>query len=163
MPHRVPGILVGGRAVRGELGRGFRGPVPHVHRETRPEQAVRHPPAHRPGAQHRYPRPRPGRSGRAHVVIPSVVVVAETVVLIFNPHRRTKQGSPPARGRYLTVLVSIWSKSPMPLVIPPPPDHCHITACFEDRLTPPKNRAQVVVRRMHHLTGAGDSLLVPLV
>ena len=49
--------------------------------EARPEQAVRHAPAHRPGAQHRYPRPRPGRSGRAHVVIPSVVFVAEVAAL----------------------------------------------------------------------------------
>ena len=61
------------------------------------------------------------------------------------------------------MLVLIWSKSPMPLVTPPPPDHCHITACLDERLTPPKNRAQVVVPRTHHLTGGLERLLVALV
>ena len=49
----------------------------------------------------------------------------------------------------------------MPLVIPPPPDHCHIRASGSDLLTPPKNRAQVDVPVRHQPDGAGESLLVP--
>ena len=40
---------------------------------------------------------------------------------------------------------SIWSRSPLkppiPLVTPPPPDHCHIRAWLLDLVTPPKNCA----------------------
>ncbi len=62
-----------------------------------------------------------------------------------------------------TWLVSIWSKSPTPLVIPPPPDHCHITACTLDSVTPPKNRAQVEVFGTHQPIGGGEMRLVPSV
>ena len=37
---------------------------------------------------------------------------------------------------------SIWSKSPCPLVKPPPPDHCHIRAYLLDDDCPPKNWAR---------------------
>ena len=50
-----------------------------------------------------------------------------------------------------------------PLVIPPPPDHCHITACTLDRVTPPKNRAQVEVPGTHQPMGGGEMCLVPSV
>src|SRR5580700_3456412 len=30
--------------------------------------------------------------------------------------------------RYGVRLASIWSKSPNPLFVPPPPDHCHMSA-----------------------------------
>jgi hypothetical protein len=42
---------------------------------------VGHPPAHRPGTQYGYPWQWPGPSGRSHVVIPSVVFVAEVVAV----------------------------------------------------------------------------------
>jgi hypothetical protein len=57
-------------------------------------------------------------------------------------------------------FASIWSKSPNPLKVPPPPDHCHITALLSELVTPPKNRAQVVVRRRHQPSGVGWSWLV---
>ncbi len=38
--------------------------------------------------------------------------------------------------------LSIWSKSPKPLRTPPPPDHCHMSACALELVCPPKNCAQ---------------------
>src|SRR5262249_7902736 len=57
-------------------------------------------------------------------------------------------------------LASIWSKSPTPLKVPPPPDHCHITALLSELVTPPKNCAQVVELRRHQPSGVCDRLLV---
>ncbi len=54
-------------------------------------------------------------------------------------------------------LASIWSKSPTPLRLPPPPDHCHISAYLEPRVTPLKKRAQADAAlpvRHHPRTGA---------
>ena len=58
------------------------------------------------------------------------------------------------------MLASIWSKSPTPLLTPPPPDHCHISACGLDLVTPPKNAAQVDVPLRHQPTGAAPKLVV---
>jgi hypothetical protein len=55
---------------------------------------------------------------------------------------------------------SSWSKSPIPLVKPPPPDHCHITALPSLLVTPPKNCAQVLVPRRQKPVGRGDRWLV---
>ena len=44
---------------------------------------------------------------------------------------------------YGVLLSSIWSKSPTPLKLPPPPDHCHISAYLLPLVIPPKKRAQV--------------------
>jgi hypothetical protein len=35
-------------------------------------------------------------------------------------------------------LASIWSKSPAPFLIPPPPDHCHMSAYLPELVWPPK-------------------------
>ena len=51
---------------------------------------------------------------------------------------------------------SIWSKSPTPLVTPPPPDHCHIRAYLLDEVSPPKNWAHVDVPCRHQPVGAAD-------
>src|SRR6202012_1004204 len=55
--------------------------------------------------------------------------------------------------RYLAGA-QIWSKSPMPLVRPPPPDHCHLRAWGLVRDTPPKNVAQLDEPLKHQPTGA---------
>ena len=59
--------------------------------------------------------------------------------------------------------MSIWSKSPKPLKLPPPPDHCHIRAWGEELVTPPKNCAQVLVPARHQPDGSRDSELVKAV
>jgi hypothetical protein len=40
-------------------------------------------------------------------------------------------------------MASIVSKSPTPLLTPPPPDHCHISAYGLELVWPPKNCAHV--------------------
>jgi ribosomal protection tetracycline resistance protein len=80
-----------------------------------------------------------------------------------RPRPAAPQGVPAAghpRGRYLTTLASIWSKSPIPLLSPPPPDHCHISAWALDRVTPPKNVAQLVEPLRHQPTGAALKFVV---
>jgi hypothetical protein len=65
-------------------------------------------------------------------------------------------------GRYGVLLLSIWSKSPRPLKLPPPPDHCHINAYLLPLLIPPKNRAQVAeaLPVRHQPAGGWARLLV---
>ena len=57
-------------------------------------------------------------------------------------------------------MASIWSKSPTPLELPPPPDHCHIRAYLEPLVCPPKNWAQVEVPLRHQPPGAADRFAV---
>ena len=54
---------------------------------------------------------------------------------------------------------SIWSKSPTPLLTPPPPDHCHISAYRLELVWPPKNCAQPPDFR-HHPVGARPKFVV---
>jgi len=56
-------------------------------------------------------------------------------------------------GAQPMLLASIWSKSPIPLDSPPPLDHCHISACGLEVVTPPKNCAHVVVSFRHQPVG----------
>src|SRR5215469_4461599 len=65
-----------------------------------------------------------------------------------------------SRARYGVLLASIWSKSPYPLRLPPPPDHCHITAYLDALVWPPKNCAHTEVPRRHHPAGGRARLLV---
>jgi len=46
------------------------------------------------------------------------------------------------------------------LLTPPPPDHCQISACGLDLVTPPKNAAQVDVPFRHQPTGARPKFVV---
>ncbi len=45
------------------------------------------------------------------------------------PDRRLKAARSAGHLAQPSRALSIWSKSPMPLGTPPPPDHCHISAC----------------------------------
>src|SRR5262249_52465217 len=77
----------------------------------------------------------------------------------FPADGRRCKGRP---GRYGVRLLSIWSKSPRPLELPPPPAHCHMSAYLLARVIPPKKRAQVAeaLPVRHQPAGGWARLLV---
>ena len=93
-------------------------------------------------------------------------------------HRRVNRSSRPTDGlrrlvvggarlltreragrRYFIRAVSIWSKSqPYLLVMPPPPDHCHISAYLLELDCPPKNWAHVFELCRHQPVGSVENV-----
>ncbi len=72
-------------------------------------------------------------------IIPLVLVVVLIILALLLRRRAGPAGDHgTVLGRYAGVrFASIWSKSPNPLKVPPPPDHCHITALLSELVTPP--------------------------
>src|SRR5215475_1211158 len=59
--------------------------------------------------------------GHIHVILDAVTCTSPTSTTRADHERRRWSG-------YGVRAASIWSKSPTPLRVPPPPDHCHISA-----------------------------------
>ena len=109
----------------------------------------------------------PGALAQARPLIGPVVErgrADDQVKMVIGVGQPMADGSSEGRragvGGYGVLLASIWSKSPYPLELPPPPDHCHISAYAEPLVCPPKNRAQLEVPDRHQPDGWWARLLV---